>query len=272
MQIWDGAKKDTSNFKSDKFLNINNCGFQNPDEDLEIIREKGRLDYQLILMVKGRCKAEIFGEVYNLTKGNIIIYPPYEKQRYCFSQGSSSLWCHFSGTVADEILKDCNLQGGVYDLSPDKAIFDAFSKLVQRFYMPGKLQFANAEFLKLVYTVAERLTSGESESSNVLLPVLAYINANYNKEITLDHLAKKSGYSKSRFSHLFLEVTGTTPKKYQNNVRLNASCEMLLSMDKSVGEIAILCGFSDQLYYSRIFKKHFGISPREYRNKKEMYN
>ncbi len=90
------------------------------------------------------------------------------------------------------------------------------------------------------------------------------MNANYQKPITLAELAEKAGYSKSRFSHLFSEITGTTPKQYLNNVRLQVSCE-LLSTGLTVAEIADRCGFNDPLYYSRIFKKKYGLSPTGYR-------
>ena len=98
-----------------------------------------------------------------------------------------------------------------------------------------------------------------------MLPILTYINSNYNKQITLEELANKSGYSKSRFSHIFSEVTGTTPIKYQNDLRLKISCEMLLSTKASITDIAYGCGFNDPLYYSRIFKKKYNLSPTEYR-------
>ena len=61
--------------------------------------------------------------------------------------------------------------------------------------------------------------------------------------MTLDELAKKAGYSKSRFSHVFLEIVGMSPIKYHNDMRLKTSCELLHSTNLTIAEIARSCGF-----------------------------
>lgn len=89
---------------------------------------------------------------------------------------------------------------------------------------------------------------------------------NYNKQFTIEYLAEKAGYSKSRFAHLFKEITNMTPLSYRNDVRLTNACELLTGTNHSIGNIALSCGFEDPLYFCRIFKKKYGISPSEYRN------
>ncbi|MBR4305919.1 MAG: helix-turn-helix transcriptional regulator, partial [Ruminiclostridium sp.] len=82
---------------------------------------------------------------------------------------------------------------------------------------------------------------------------------------TAEMLAELAGYSKSRFAHKFLEITGTTPKKYQNDLRLEMSLEILTSTNRSVTEVAYDCGFNDPLYFSRAFKKKYGVCPSEFK-------
>ena len=130
-------------------------------------------------------------------------------------------------------------------------------------------KFANVFFLELIYRLSDVITKADSgDKQDIIMPVLTYINANYNKQLSLDELAQKSGYSKSRVSHIFAEVMYTTPVKYQSEIRLRAAGEMLSATTLSVTEIALSCGFSDPLYFSRLFKKRYGISPSEYRTQK----
>lgn len=266
VKIWNGSEKDISNFATDKYLQINSCGFENVAAEHTLVRQKGRVDYHILLINSGVCEAMHRGKLYTLNAGDLIIYEPGEEQKYTFKTESTSLWCHFTGKIVKELFDSCNLTGGVYFLSASKTIFETYSTLIQRFNQKGRKRMANASLLELIYNISDAITSPKQiDNSEFILPILTYINANYNKKITLDELAQKSGYSKSRFSHIFSEVTQTTPIKYQNGIRLKLSCEMLLSTDYSITDIASSCGFADPLYFSRIFKKKYNVTPSEYR-------
>jgi len=266
MEIWNGNLNDSTNFESNEFLKINSCGFQNLEPKFTVIREKGRVDYQIILISDGFCTAYHKGKEYRLSAGNILIYEPDERQEYRFETNSTSLWCHFSGTAVKEVFDDCKLCGGVYHLHPEKGISDIFSNLIQRFHLNGSEKMAVPSLLELIYSISDTLYKPEKQNDSISA-VLTYINANYNKQLTLKELAKISGYSTSRFSHLFAEITGTTPIKYQNAIRLKLSLEMLTSTSLSVSEIAYSLGFSDPLYFSRIFKKEYSVSPANYKKR-----
>ena len=125
----------------------------------------------------------------------------------------------------------------------------------------------------MLYSIADgQRTSYDKSISDAVCASLLYIHQYYNKKITLDELASVAGYSKSRFSHLFSSQIGISPKAYQNNVRLTTSREMLLSTDKTIGEIALLCGFDDPLYFTRQFKKKYNVSPTEYKYRMSLHN
>ena len=266
MITWDGNVKDTTNFTTDKYLQINSCGFQCTPLPNTVIRKKGRKDYHILLIDSGECELLHNDKLYILSRGNLAIYAPNEEQKYSFSSGCSSLWCHFSGNLVEELFNSSNLSSGVYFLNPNKEIFESYSTLIQRFHLSDKQLLANASLLELIYHISNASTASEqNRNSDIITQTLTYININYNKQLTLDELAKKAGYSKSRFSHLFLEIVGMSPIKYQNDIRLKNSCELLHSTKLTIAEIAQSCGFNDPLYFSRIFKKKYKISPTQYR-------
>lgn len=267
MTVWDGNKHDTTNFTTDKFLQVNSCGFQNALSDSSVIRKKGRVDYHFLLIASGICEVLHKGKIHTLTAGNMILYAPCEEQQYTFKTDSTSLWCHFTGTAVNEILNSCNLQSGVYSLEPNKHISESFTEVIRRFHQPGKKNHAVASLLELIYNIKDATVCPKQQEKNydLLLPAFTYINMNYNKHITLEQLAKESGYSKSRFSHLFTELMGTTPLKYINKIRLNTACEMLSSTNLSIGTVALSCGFNDPLYFSKLFYKTYKTTPSCYR-------
>lgn len=269
MQIFDGKYMDSTDKESDEYIKINSAGIQNLSSDCTVIRENGRKDYHILLLVKGSCKIFYENEVFDFSEGNLVIYTPGQKQKYILAGGSSSFWCHFTGSAVAEILSSASLSGGVYLIPLSKAVTDSFTEMIQRKNSPYGKKLCNASLLELIYNIEEAVKLPlKNETHSTIFPVLTYINLNYQKNLSLSFLSEKSGYSKGRFSHLFSEMTGTTPIKYQNEIRLKTASEMLIATNSTVTEIALSVGFSDPLYFSRLFKKYYGVSPANYRKKR----
>ncbi len=266
MKVFDGSKLDITNFESNNYLQINSCGFQNVISDNTVIRRNGRCDFHILLVNSGMCEAMHNNKYYKLDTGNLVIYAPGEIQQYTFKPGTSTLWCHFTGSIVRELLSSCDIKSGVYFLSSNKSILNSYSNMIHCFYHPMRSKYAHVHFFELIYNISDAIKNlSQNDNPDLILPILTYINANYNNQITLDELSKRAGYSKSRFSHIFSEITGTTPIKYLNDIRLKISCEMLSATNNSVTEIALSCGFNDSLYFRRLFKKKYNMTPSEYR-------
>ena len=93
-----------------------------------------------------------------------------------------------------------------------------------------------------------------------------YIAQNYNSAFTLDNIAENIQFSPMYISRLFKKATSQTPLQYLIALRLREACRLLLSdPDLSVAEIGIRTGYEDPSYFSRIFRKHIGMYPSEYR-------
>lgn len=266
MELYDGNRRDLYDLAPEKYLQINSCGFQNLKENYTVLREQGRGDYQLLLVESGVCEAEFDGAVYRLSAGNILLYPPHARQRYTFVQSGLSLWCHFTGTEVEEILSEYGLAGGIYRLSPNHSLFEAYTALIRRFHQKSTRPLATASLLEvMIYLSGVARDREAGEGDRVIDSLLNYMHMHYAERLNVGMLAKQTGYSESRLSHLFTAATGRSPIRYLNDIRLKASREMLIATDLSVGEIASACGFDDPLYYSRRFRKRYGISPTEFR-------
>lgn len=95
--------------------------------------------------------------------------------------------------------------------------------------------------------------------------VIKYIHNNCNSNITVEQLAKVSGYSISHFTRFFKELTGKSPIEYVNRQRIYHACNMLNKTNLSVLEISFACGFEHVGHFINIFKKHTGYTPQKYR-------
>lgn len=96
-----------------------------------------------------------------------------------------------------------------------------------------------------------------------------YIGENYTAKITIKDICAEVGCSKSTLITAFKTEFGSTINEYINELRLNDAALMLRTGEKSIGEIAVLCGFSDQSYFSKVFSARYEVSPSEYRAAKD---
>lgn len=93
-----------------------------------------------------------------------------------------------------------------------------------------------------------------------------YMSEHFRENLTLKKMADLSCMSESYFSKRFKQVTGFGFKEYLNEIRLRNACDLLLTTNKSITEIASACGFMDSNYFGDAFRKKKHISPRQYRN------
>lgn len=103
------------------------------------------------------------------------------------------------------------------------------------------------------------------KQAEVVLPALNKIHADYKDKITAEELASLCNISKYYFCRVFKEVMGTTPIEYIINYRLRVAEIMLKENKESIATIASLCGFEDESYFCRSYKKRKGISPQKNR-------
>ena len=112
------------------------------------------------------------------------------------------------------------------------------------------------------YHIETQSNSKESEASKNLF---AYVHQHFAENLSLEHLAQISHYSKSYVIKLFKKNTGQTPVEYINRYRLDRAKSMLKDSHNSILDVSLMCGFQNVGYFIRIFKEHFGVTPGIYR-------
>lgn len=112
-----------------------------------------------------------------------------------------------------------------------------------------------------------------SEFSEPVEQIRSVIIHNYAQpEFALDDAIRALPFNYDYLRKLFKKEVGATPLEYMTGLRMKKAETMLTAMwtkDYSVTEIALLCGFDDALYFSRVFKKHFGCSPTVFAKDRE---
>lgn len=119
---------------------------------------------------------------------------------------------------------------------------------------------------KFLRGYTNKFTSVLQQNDHELIEdALLYINKNYNKKLTLQHVANKLHISKNYLCHLFKVQTGYKFCEYINLQRVNKAKELIKENKKTFEFISFDCGFSSQSHFSTTFKKYVGLTPNEYK-------
>jgi len=142
--------------------------------------------------------------------------------------------------------------------------------------LPGLLRISNlfAIFQELVNAEeVEELASpafvqnNETMTSERFKDIMEFIMQNFDQKITLEQISEVANMSLTAFSNYFKKQFRMTFIEYLNSVRIGQICVLMSESDKSISEIAYTCGFNNLANFNRQFKKHKGMTPRQYRNK-----
>jgi len=115
------------------------------------------------------------------------------------------------------------------------------------------------EFIELVYG------SQDAKKITQIQPAINYIDANFDKQITLAEIARACYLSISRLAHVFKEQMGITIIEYLTSVRIERAKQLLLTTEQNCTEICFQVGYNNQSYFTRTFKELVGMTPRQFR-------
>jgi len=117
-------------------------------------------------------------------------------------------------------------------------------------------------------TIPQRIHRNEQRMKQML----KYIQDHYFEAILLEDIAEAAAVSKSECLRCFREIVGITPLRYVNQYRLLVAAQNLAEKDCQISEIGDGCGFTEMGYFAAQFKKKYGMTPTEYRNREKEKN
>lgn len=123
--------------------------------------------------------------------------------------------------------------------------------------------------LNLMANTQNRLLAWSGNQNKLISSAIQYIQVHLDMPLSLETIAEQLHISPSHLSRTFKKVRGESLTEYINHCRIEKAKEYLKTTDTLTYEIAELVGYNDPAYFSSIFKKHTGMSPTEYRDKKE---
>ena len=228
----------------------------------------GREDYYFLYLVKGELDVDLPDGCQTVSAGTLLIFPPKYPYRYTCQakEPLQYLWAHFTGSYAAQLLEECGLSPLPFCKvsGEDRSVTEQFRKLlsISESDSPWLRQELACAMEQLILSAARAVTVTRRR---LLERSLRYIHNAFPTDIRIPQLAAMENLSHSRYIALFHQQMGTSPTAYLIGLRMERACELLLNTDMSVKQIGISVGYEDPQFFSKLFKKHVGQSPLQYR-------
>lgn len=234
-----------------------------------------RIDnYSFIYVESGNGVFKTGGDSYPIEPDDLYILFPQEVHEYYPDPGRpwTLLWFGIIGKDMPSLMD----KAGIHKESPvvksvkNHAIPELFSDIIRLLNdnSIGKNIFALGKFMTLLghlYNCHEGRPDSGSSPDYRIQQAIRFMEYNFFFDIDSNTLADIAGYTRTYFSALFKEMTGKSPMEYLIEIRLEKACRLLKETTLPINEISNSSGYSDPFYFTKAFKKRYGLNPSQFR-------
>ncbi len=246
-------------------------------------------EFELTLVRKGSCTYQINLLPYDIAEGDLLLLPPgmlhgtgerphteFVTDSFVFrlemleSQLPDSCTTQYFAPLAAG-----TISFPVYLPAKDPAagvLRESFASIRRTFLekpfgyeLEIKSELLHMFFLLYRHVPFERNDPAHKEITDKLKLVLQFIQEHYQRPVTVQELARLCHFSEYHFMRFFKRHMNMTCIEYLNQYRLEMASRQLAATEQPVTSIALESGFNNISYFNRVFKKKFGVTPKEYR-------
>ena len=219
--------------------------------------EVPRHDFEILLVLQGRVDFIFSGCTLTATDGSVIFLPQGSYYEAIFSDETDNYIVSFNANVKESWRFPVKL----IQRAPINCI-ESFSELVSESLSLAHTRLRSKGLFYLFINSITNTAETENDSHSQL--ITRVIELLHSSELSVCEIAKECAVSESSLRHIFKEKTGKTPIEYRLSAKIKKAAYLLESTDLTVCEISDSLGFFDAAYFTKTFKKFFGVTPKQY--------
>ncbi len=266
----------------DDDLFMKSCGIQKclPDHAYPRCAREG---YHLHVVLSGKGRYWVGNQCFHIRAGQMFLLKDMEE---VFYQADSAdpwhyVWVTYGGKQAKDYMEMAGFTGGTYVLDSGKDTTDFMNlvlEILKRQHMRVSTEVCRwglaIQYLSLAIESWEQDNAAQSKR-NDLTPAdyvqyaVKFIRSNY-QHVRISEVAEYIGINRTYLTEIFKERMFMSPQEYLLQVRMSKSKELLQQKNITIGMVANEVGYDDQMTFSKVFKKRFGISPSDYRRQLQL--
>lgn len=251
---------------------LSGIGVSKPE--IQIVRKTGLISHQFLFTSSGSGVLCVDGREYRQEKGSVFyLAPGIPHEYYPVNDGWETNWLVFRGRYSSEMLKEMGFDRfAVSELRNISRCEKLFCRIFSAAADPiNGGETASVLIYEYILAMREEMLSHSnavSGKSRIVSEALMYIDKNYMQDIAVDVLAGLSGITVQHFCRVFKAEMHIRPLEYIARRRISEAKALLTGTELEIGEIGRRAGYRDSNYFSIVFRRMEGVSPREYRRTK----
>ncbi|MBN2627076.1 MAG: AraC family transcriptional regulator [Spirochaetales bacterium] len=229
----------------------------------------------LIYCIKGKGTIRIPGELIKMEGGEIFCIPAGTGHLYSAEREDpwSILWVHFRGDncplypIAEKRVITLTSS---HENNALQYLFTMLLDILEHNYTIGNYIYAS-QVMSLILSdiyLKER-TADMDQQNHKLTKIIRYMLTQLNRDMTLEQLAGEMHLSKSYINIIFKKYTSRSPMDYFIHLKIQQACKDLKITNMLISEVSRNLGYRDPCYFSRLFKRIVGMTPREYQKQNQ---
>ncbi|MCZ7645073.1 MAG: AraC family transcriptional regulator [Planctomycetota bacterium] len=231
-------------------------------------------EHRFYFTLKGRAALEVSGHGHDLRAARIYFVPGHQPVGRACARRLELYWLHFRPLSPLLDFRLGRLPLYEWPLRRWQAWEPVYGKLPQ--YFEGRMETLGLRVRALLHMLLAEMLEQRADleatltarrAMQALEPAVAYMDAHFRENPKLKRVAAQVHLSPVHFHRRFGAAFGQTPHQYMERRRMQAARELLLGGGERVKEIAEACGYENPFYFSRAFRRAYGVSPRELRKK-----
>jgi len=226
--------------------------------------------YYMYLIVKGSGTLKVMNKTYPLEVGTIFVTAPYLSHEIEGSDIFTYLYISFDGECVPQLLKSYQIQDRLHIANGYACVIEFWMDSIRRFSTQNANALTESVLMYTLSHIVSNQANIQSTSPDKFQIIIDFLqNHLQNKDLSLKNVADLFFYNEKYFSALFKQNMGINFSQYLNEIRIQHAVDLIRKNDISVAEVAFTCGFSDSMYFSKVFKRIIGKTPSEYKKQYE---
>ncbi len=236
-------------------------------------RKRGQTPFTVLQhTISGAGNLRYDGRAYRVMPGETLLVTVPDNHRYWLEPGGrwEFFWISMNGEEAMRLHQAIlSANGPILSLQPEtiEHLADCSYRLIHGGgEMPGRASAIAYEAAMALYDDVFGAHPVFGQEYRTMQHVLTHIADNLEKPLPVEDLARVSGLSRAHFSRVFSATEGMPPAEFVLRKRLQRAAKLLTqAANLSVKEISLMSGFEEPNYFAKVFRRHFGASPTEFR-------
>lgn len=225
---------------------------------------KSRKFSSFLYVIQGQYRYNFEDTEFFVNAGEAVYLPVFSQYEFSIlSEETESIQVEF-------LLEDDERQSITFSKYP--VLLDDYSNSMGALFFTLPSSYNNEIFsaissvCQLCSIMEKRLSSANKSGLKLIEPATCYIEQHFCDKLYVAQLAELCNISESQLRRLFAKHLGLSPIRYKNSILMKNACNMLCNDDFSISEVAEKLNFADIYTFSQLFKREYGVSPKNFKN------